>query len=146
MHSLEHLTHSHSSRLHSFLSLFLTQARLLSTRSPVPNSMDFAMSVAVSFLSRSLISKPYNFYTWHTPNMAGRQLLHLIKYSNRYCSPFRAQTRSSEPNNLLFFSIRKDNFVVFPFDERSLSEFCTRSSAPAATVASRFPRKRDSFS
>lgn len=57
----------------------------LSACSPVPNSMNFAVVSPLSF-SFSLISKPYNFYTWHTPNMAGRQSLHLIKYSNRFCS------------------------------------------------------------
>lgn len=36
----------------------------------------------VATVSRSLIPKPYNFYTWHTPNMAGRQSLYLITYSD----------------------------------------------------------------
>lgn len=62
------------------------------------------------FFSRSLMSKPYNFYTWHTPNMAGRQLLHLIKYSNQFGLPFRVQTRVRS-SRTTFFSFRSVEII-----------------------------------
>ena len=78
------------------------------------------MSVAVSFLfffPRSLMSKPYNFYTWHTPNTAGRQLLHLIKYSNQFGLPFRVQTR-----------VRSSRTTFFPFRSVEIISSSSRST------------------
>ena len=54
---------------------------LVSTFSRYTEIDDKRVRVAIKFFSSLILSlypKPYNFYTWHTPNMAGRQLLHLI--------------------------------------------------------------------
>lgn len=73
VHALTHtLTRAHSRifRLaisHQMQTLVVAELTEISTRSVV-SSHSFS----------SLIPKPYNFYTWHTPNMAGRQSLYLI--------------------------------------------------------------------
>lgn len=92
-------------------------------------------SLIFFFFLRFLISKPYNFYTWHTPNMAGRQSLHLIKYSNRFFFVLsRVLTRSHLVEQHFFFlfslSFRRDSVVVVFYKNRRtvVREFCTSLS------------------
>lgn len=78
---------------HSFGSLF-SSAHSLHSPSVSPSRMH--STINLSFVS----PKPYNFYTWHTPNMAGRQYL-ITRTFNLF--PFLSQKYRSSHYYYLFF-------------------------------------------
>lgn len=57
----------------------LSLCSFFSSHLPSIHSLFLLVSLTVAFVQSLVLSfvspKPYNFYTWHTPNMAGRQYL-----------------------------------------------------------------------
>lgn len=90
--------------MHAFVVAELTE---ISTRSVVSSH---------SFSSPN-IPKPYNFYTWHTPNMAGRQSLYLITLQRssrpRVCSLYKPLNLFSPSLNTLSYLFPSFAFSLF---------------------------------